>query len=140
MRLARPGGPFLVPAENANALVEVDPRTGATRMTKVGDYPHDATAVGPRIFTADEFGSTLSIVRDGRRVGQIPVDAQPGNVVAVGDRVAVVSVRSYTVELYDGRSDRPRGGGSQSAGLGPSHAALGPGRPAGHHGHARASP
>lgn len=124
--LARPGGPFLVPVEDAGALLEVDPRTGRTRSTEVGDYPHDATAVGPRRFTADEFGSTMSIVRDGRRVGQVPVDAQPGNVVAVGDQVAVISVRSYTVELYDATSDHPRGQGSQSAGLGPSHAVLGP--------------
>lgn len=124
--LARPGGPFLVPVESANSLLEVDPRTGATRTTKVGDYPHDATAVGERIFTADEFGSTMSVVRDGRRVGQVPVDAQPGNVVAVGDQVAVIAVRSYTVELYDATVDAPRGGGSQSAGLGPSHAVLGP--------------
>lgn len=124
--LARPGGPFLVPAQSADALVEVDPRTGAKRVTEVGRYPHDATAVGSRSFTADGVGSTLSVVRDGRRVGQVPVDAQPGGVVAVGDRVAVVSARSYTVELYDGTSDDPRGSGSRNAGLGPSHAALGP--------------
>lgn len=124
--LLRPGGPFLVPAEDVNRLVEVDPQTGVTRSTRVGEYPHDATAVSDRIFTADEFGSTMSIVRDGRRVGQVPVDAQPGNVVATGEKVAVISVRSYTVELYDATRDSPRGGGSQNAGLGPSHAALGP--------------
>jgi len=124
--VAGPGGPFLVGAESADALVEVDPRSGAKRVTAVGDFPHDATAVGERIFTADEFGSTMSVVRDGRRVGQVPVDAQPGNVVAVGDRVAVISVRAYTVELYDATSDEPRGLGSQSAGLGPSHAVPGP--------------
>ncbi len=56
--LARAGGPFLVPLEDADQLVEVDPRTGAKRATMVGDYPHDATAVGDRLFTADEFGST----------------------------------------------------------------------------------
>lgn len=124
--LARPGGPFLVPVEDANTVLEVDPETGRTRATEVGDHPHDAAAVGRRIFVGDEYGSTLSVVRGGRRVAQIPVDAQPGNVVAVGRQVAVVSVRAYTVELYDGTVDRPRGLGSQSAGLGPSHAALGP--------------
>ncbi len=124
--LAKPGGPFLVPVEDADQLVEIDPRTGSTRATTVGDYPHDATAVGDRIFTADEYGSTVSVVRDGRRVGQVPVDAQPGNVVAVDGRVAVVSVRAYTVELYGASVDAPRGQGGQSAGLGPSHAALGP--------------
>jgi DNA-binding beta-propeller fold protein YncE len=124
--LARPGGPFLVPAETANQLVEVDPRTGRTRSTPVGDHPHDATAVGPRIFTADEFGATMTVVRDGRVVGTMPVDVQPGGIAAAGDRVAIVSVRAYDVELYDGRSDRPRGLGAQSGGLGPSHVVVGP--------------
>jgi len=55
-----------------------------------------------------------------------PVDAQPGGVTAVGGQVAVIAVRAYTVELYDGSSDKPRGGGAQSAGLGPSHIAIGP--------------
>ncbi|MGI8623321.1 MAG: YncE family protein [Solirubrobacteraceae bacterium] len=123
--LARPGGPFLVPAETANALVEVDPRTGDARTTKVGDHPHDATAVGARVFTADEFGSTLSVVRGGRRLRSVPVDAQPGGVAAVDGKVAVVGVRAYTVELF-GATDDPRGGGGQSAGLGPSHVVVGP--------------
>ncbi len=124
--LARPGGPFLVPAETANALVEVDPRTGTTRETKVGDHPHDAAAIGDRLYTADEFGSTLSVVRGGRRRASVPVDAQPGGLAAVDGKVAVVAVRAYTVELYDGASDAPRGGGAQSGGLGPSHVVLGP--------------
>ena len=123
--LARPGGPFLVPVEPADALVEVG-TDGSTRQTAVGDNPHDATAVGNRIFVVDEFGSTLTVVRDGRVVGQVPVDAQPGGAARVGDQVAVIAVRAYTVELYDGRSDRPRGGGAQSAGLGPSHVVTGP--------------
>ena len=124
--LARPGGPFLVPVEPDDSLVRVSQDGGSERVP-VGDNPHDATEVGDRTFVVDEFGATMTVVRGGRVVGQVPVDAQPGGVVGVGNRVAVISVRAYTVELYDATSDRPRGGGSQSAGLGPSHVARGSG-------------
>ncbi len=126
VELAAPGGPFLVPVESADQLVQVDPRTGDAITTDVGDGPHDATKIGDRVFTADEFGATMSVVRDGKLVGQVPVDAQPGGVTAVGDQVAVIAVRAYTVELYDGDEDDPRGYGGQSAGLGPSHVVTGP--------------
>jgi len=49
-------------------------------------------------------------------------DARPGGVVAVGDKLAVISVRAYTIELYDPVT--LRGEGSQSVGLGPSHAVV----------------
>ncbi|WP_026910757.1 YncE family protein [Patulibacter minatonensis] len=124
--LAKPGGPFLVPVETADTLVTVDPATGRElSTTKVGNHPHDAAAVGDRIFTADEFGSTISVVRGGKLVGQVPADAQPGGIAAVGDQVALIAVRAYTVELFSA-SDRPRGTGAQSAGLGPSHVVTGP--------------
>ncbi len=121
LELAAPGGPVLVPAEDADALVEVDLPGGAARTTAVGDNPHDAAALGDRRATIDEFGSTLSVVRGGRRVRQVPVDAQPGGVVAVGGALAVISVRAYTVELFD---DELRPLGSQNAGYGPTHVAA----------------
>ena len=123
--LAAPGGPFLVPCEETDQLVEVDPGSGDTRQAKVGDNPHDATAIGPRRFTADEFGSTMTVVRDGRVRGTVPVDAQPGGIAALDGKLFVSAVRSYTIEQYSG-GDRPAGGGSQSAGLGPSHVVAGP--------------
>jgi DNA-binding beta-propeller fold protein YncE len=119
VQLAEPGGPFLVPAEATDELVEVDPRDGSTRATKVGDNPHDATWRDGTAWTADEFSSTVSEVRDGRTVRREPVDVQPGGIVALpGGRIAVVSVRAYTVELLDRRL-RPLG--SQNVGYGPSH-------------------
>lgn len=124
--LAAPGGPFLVPCEEADRLVEVDPRGGGARETKVGDNPHDATAIGPRRFTADEFGSTMTVVRSGRVVATVPVDAQPGGIAAVGGKLYVNGVRSYTIEEFTA-GDRPAGSGSQSSGLGPSHVVEGPG-------------
>ncbi len=119
LELAQPGGPVLVPAEEADALVAVDPSSGAATTTKAGDHPHDATFLDGRAYTVDEFGATLTEIRGGRRIRAAPVDAQPGGVVAVGDQLGVVSVRAYTFELFDPRT--LRGTGSQSAGLGPTH-------------------
>ena len=120
LQLAGPGGPVLVPSEPANELVEVSLPGGGLRATPVGKQPHDATAgEDGRIFTADERGSTISEVRDGRRIRTVPVDTQPGGIAAVGDRVAVVAVQAYTVELYDQRT--LQGQGARNAGLGPTH-------------------
>ncbi len=126
VQLAKPGGPFIVGAETADQLVTVS-LNGARRVTPVGSHPHDATQSGDRTYTADEFGGTMSIVRGGRQVGRVAVDAQPGGVAAVGDKIAIISVRAYTVELFPAGEDEPRGEGAQSAGLGPSHVVVGPG-------------
>ena len=123
--LAKPGGPFLVPAEEADELIEVSPDGKDVRETKVGDNPHDATMVGDRIFTADEFSSTMTVVRDGRVTGTAPTDAQPGGIATVGGKLYLNAVRSYTIEEYSA-GDEPRGAGSQSSGLGPSHVVVGP--------------
>ncbi len=118
LSLARSGGPFLVPLENADKLAEVSP-AGRVRLTSAGGHPHDAAAAGEDIYVGDEFGATLSVLRDGRLQRQVAVDVQPGGVAVVGDFVAVVSVRAYTLELLR-RSDLSRLG-AQNAGYGPSH-------------------
>jgi DNA-binding beta-propeller fold protein YncE len=118
--LARPGGPVLVPAEEADALVQVAlPQGERTETTKVGDFPHDAAFGGGRAYTADEFGSTITAVQDGEVVERAPVDAQPGGIFAVGDELGIVSVSAYTLTLVG--QDTLRGGGSQNAGSGPTH-------------------
>ena len=89
------------------------------RLTPAGGHPHDATAAGDRIYVGDEFGGTLSVLRDGKLERQVAVDVQPGGVAVTGDYVAVVSVRAYTLELLR-RSDLARLG-AQNAGYGPSH-------------------
>ena len=120
LELARPGGPVLVPAEEADALVRVSLPRGRTTTTPVGDFPHDAAFADGRAYTADEFGSTVTAVEDDERVGQAVVDVQPGSIVAVRDQLAVISVRAYTVTLLDRRT--LRAGSSQFAGSGPTHA------------------
>lgn len=123
LEIAGPGGPVLVPAEDADALVQVSLPDGRTlSTTEVGDFPHDAAFAGGRVYTADEFGSTVTAVEGGESVEQMPVDVQPGNVVVVGDQLAVVSVRAYTLTLLD--LETLSGGGSQFAGSGPTHAAV----------------
>lgn len=118
--LAEPGGPVLVPAEDANAVVEVSLPEGDTRITEVGENPHDVAFLDDRIYVGDEFSSTLSVVKSGRLVRQVPVDAQPGGVIALDDQVGIVSVRAYTLELFS-LEDRLQAQGSQNAGLGPTH-------------------
>jgi len=120
LSLAAPGGPFLVPMETADALAEVSPDGGAPRITKTGARPHDASAAADgTIYVGDEFGSAVSVLRDGRLVDTVGVDVQPGGVAVVGDSVAVVSVRAYTLDLIDRRTLRRVGG--TNAGYGPSH-------------------
>ncbi len=120
LALAKPGGPVLVPAEEADALVRVSLPGGRTQTTRVGDFPHSVAFANGRAFTVDEFGSTVTAVENGDRVRQTLVDAQPGGIVAVGDQLAVVSVRAYTLTLLDART--LQGGSSQFAGSGPTHA------------------
>lgn len=118
--VAEPGGPVLVPAEDANAVVEVSLPDGDTQVTEVGEHPHDIAFRQDRIYVGDEFSSTMSVVEDGRVVRQVPVDVQPGGVVALEDQVGIVSVRAYTLELFS-LEDRLQAQGSQNAGLGPTH-------------------
>ena len=118
--VAEPGGPVLVPAEDANAVVEVSLPDGDKRTTKVGENPHDVAFRQDRIYVGDEFSSTLSVVEGGRLVRQVPVDVQPGGVIALDDQVGIVSVRAYTLELFSLEGNL-RAQGSQNAGLGPTH-------------------
>ena len=120
LSLQRAGGPVLVPAEEADQLVSVALPGGAARVLPAGDNPHDVTALGDRIYVGDEFGSTVTVLEGGRVVETVPVDVQPGGMVAAGDQIGIVSVRAYTLELLD--PETLRLGGSQNAGRGPTHA------------------
>ena len=103
LRLAGPGGPVLVPAEDSNTLVTVSLPEGETTQTEVGEYPHDADAVASgRILVGDEFSGTLSVVDDGDVVHTFDDRDQPGGVVAARDDIAgVVDVGDFTVSTYD---------------------------------------
>jgi DNA-binding beta-propeller fold protein YncE len=126
LRLAKPGGPVLVPAESGDKLVEVFLPSGRTRTTTVGDGPHDADAgpAGDRAFVGDEFGSTLSVVERGRRIRQVPTPLQPGGVASFRDApvTAVVGVRERSVALYDADGNELA---REPAGVGPTHVEAG---------------
>jgi len=121
LRLAAPGGPMLVPAERADAIVEVTLPRGRMRSTRVGRFPHDAARARGRLFVGDELGHTMSVVEGGRRIATLAAPRQPGGVAATADRahVGVVGVRERAVEVYDASTLESRG--KVSVGIGPTH-------------------
>ena len=102
-RHLQPGDPgeVLVPAEQANALVRVDVRSGATRQIRVGEHPHDAALVAGRVVAGNEFGDSISIIEPGGAVRDVRTAAQPGGVAASGTLAAVVAVGRHVLETYD---------------------------------------
>jgi DNA-binding beta-propeller fold protein YncE len=122
LALAGPGGPVLVPAEDADALVRVSLPGGATTSVPTGREPHDAAEAGGRVFVADEFAHTLTVLEGDRPVMRVRTALQPGGVTPLdnGRQVAVVSVRERVVEVFDVASGRRTG--RAPAGVGPTHA------------------
>ncbi|MEN0012280.1 MAG: YncE family protein [Solirubrobacteraceae bacterium] len=125
-------GRFLVPLEGAATLASVpaagtaqgagnaSASTAPTSVT-VGDHPHNVLVVGRDTLVANEYGDSVTVIRDGKVRATVPVDVQPGGMADVGNgQVAVISVRAYTVELLD--LETLTTGPSQNAGYGPSHA------------------
>lgn len=121
LQLAAPGGPALVPAESANALVRVDlPGGQAQPPIFTGTEPHDAAqAQNGTIFVANELGGTVSALR-GERVQKVFTDAvQPAGVAPVGLSVGVLDVRKNDLTVYDAAALGIVGSGP--AGQGPTH-------------------
>lgn len=100
LQLAGPGGPVLVPQEDANALEVVSLPDGQTRSYPTGNSPHDATAVTGGYVAGDEFGRSFTTVLDGRSKTYDEVD-QPGGVIGYGDVFALVDVYSHTVSTWN---------------------------------------
>jgi DNA-binding beta-propeller fold protein YncE len=102
LQLAAPGGPVLVPAEDADSLVEVTLPDGATTVVPVGTYPHDAARVaGGQVLVGDERGGTLSVVTDGTVTQTLHSQTQPGGIAVIGDVAGVVDVAAFTLSSYD---------------------------------------
>lgn len=121
LKLARPGGPVLVPAEHADALVEVSLPAGRMRTVPVGDQPHDAAWARGRAFVGDERGHTVSVVQGGRRIRVLHAPVGPGGLTATagGARIAVVGVRERALQLIDPIALRSLG--TVNVGIGPTH-------------------
>ncbi|MDP9455910.1 MAG: YncE family protein [Actinomycetota bacterium] len=125
--LAGPGGPVLVPVERGDALVRVGlPGGEILSETTVGKFPHDAAA-GPdgRIFVANEFGDTLSVIEGDEVVETIDAPRQPGGVaVTESGLVGVIGVSALDLEVFDGETLESLG--RVEAGEGPTHLSAGP--------------
>jgi DNA-binding beta-propeller fold protein YncE len=119
--LAAPGGPVLVPAERSNSLAQVSLPDGAVLSnTPVGRFPHNAAAGAGRVFVVNEFGSTMSVIEDGRVIETVPTPLQPGGVaVTPSGLVGVIGVRGLALQVYDAKTLRPVG--LLDAGAGPTH-------------------
>jgi DNA-binding beta-propeller fold protein YncE len=121
LQLAAPGGPVLVPVESANALVRVELPSGrADPPITVGTGPHDATQVQNGIvFVTNEFGGSVTALRDDTVVKDFGGSVQPGGLAAVGDLVGVIDVRQNDLTVYDAAALTVVG--SVAAGTGPTH-------------------
>ena len=123
LQVTSAGGTVLVPNEAADTVLELDLVTGATRSTPVGHVPHDAAgAPDGDLLVGDEFGGSLTVVRDGRVVHTFDDLRQPGGVVAAGGLALVVDVGDFTVSAYD--LTRMVRTGRLPAGAGPTHGVL----------------
>jgi len=101
LQLAGPGGPVLVPSEGSDTLVTVSLPSGEAAEVPVGDFPHDATADGGRIFVANELGNTISVVEGGGVTETLESPIQPGGIVASGGYLAVIAVAERVLAVYD---------------------------------------
>ena len=120
LALARPGGPVLVPAEDADKLVAVSLPDGRIQATRVGRQPHAAVASGGRFFVGNERGRSVSVLEHGRELRRLEAPVGPGGLAATrGGVVAVVGVRERAIEAFDASTLAFRG--RIPVGLGPTH-------------------
>ncbi len=121
LQLVPGGGLALVPGEDSDVVAQVELSTGEVRaQSTVGRQPHDAAAIGGRVFVADELGGSASVVNgDGTAGPRIPGPVQPGGVAAAGERVGLVDVRGAQLFVYEAATARPLG--QLPAGAGPTH-------------------
>lgn len=124
LQLAGPGGPLLVPVEDADVLIRVALPDGTTKTTSVGTQPHDAAGVdGGRVVVGDEFSKQISILDVQGKVERTVDDlVQPGGIVGAGPTVAVVDVGGFTLSTYDVATGTRTG--RVPAGEGPTHGVL----------------
>ena len=124
LALAAPGGPVLVPAEDADALLRVALPGGALDRAPTGREPHDAAAAGGRVFVGRRVrahGSRCSRATGSSR--RVRTALQPGGVTPLdrGRQVAVVAVKRTRRRDLSTCATGERTGRA-AAGVGPTHA------------------
>ncbi|MGA7397712.1 MAG: YncE family protein [Solirubrobacterales bacterium] len=117
----KPGGNLVaVPAESANTVFEISPDRGVVNRVATGEHPHDAAFADGKLFSANEFGDTISVIEDGEDVATLPAPVQPGGIASVEDRyLAVIAVSERVLTVYDARTNEELG--ETPAGTGPTH-------------------
>lgn len=126
LSLARPGGPVLVPIEQADELVKADLRGRGSTAIPVGDHPHDAVAVGSRTFVGDEFSDDITVVDRGRATATIDAPVQPGGLAVTDGYLVVVAVAERVLAVYDATTLAKVA--ELDAGDGPTHVVAADGR------------
>ncbi|MGI8647410.1 MAG: YncE family protein [Mycobacteriales bacterium] len=121
LQLRGPGGPVIVPAESADAVLEVSLPSGTiSPPVHVGKSPHDATATSSgTLVVGNEFGGTVSVVESGTVTHTFGDATQPGGLAAVGDTVGMIDVSENTLTIYDIK--RLQQLAELPAGRGPTH-------------------
>lgn len=121
LQLAAPGGPVLVPVEEADRLLRVDlPDGRIVADTPAGDFPHDATAAANGlVHVADEFGGSVTVLDGDRLVRRFDEPTQPGGIAAAGNLVGLIDVAESTLTIYDAAAGERLA--TVPAGDGPTH-------------------
>lgn len=120
LQLAATGAQVLVPGEDTDTLAVVELPSGRLRSTvRVGRQPHDATPAAGRYWVAEEFASSVGVVRGGRVEATLGGPVQPGGIAATDGVVAAVDVRGNRLELYDAATAHRIG--ALAVGQGPTH-------------------
>ncbi len=116
-----PGGlNVIVPIESANKIREIRPDRPIGPEIATGEHPHDATSAQGKLFIADEFGDTVSVIKGDEVVQTLPAPAQPGGIAATENRyISVITVAERVLQVYD--ADTGEELGQIPAGTGPTH-------------------
>ncbi len=115
-----PAGVVAVPAESANSVFEISAKRGVEEEVPAGEHPHDAAFADGKLFSADEFADTVSVIKDGEVAESLPAPVQPGGITAVEDRyLALIAVSERVLQVYDARTSEALG--EVPAGTGPTH-------------------
>jgi DNA-binding beta-propeller fold protein YncE len=118
--LSPDGRRVLVPAESANELFEIPNGPGRVIRVATGEHPHDAVSADGKVFVADEFGDTVTVLGGNRVLETLPAPEQPGGIAAVGNRyVVVATVAERVLRVYDAATGEVLG--ETGAGVGPTH-------------------
>jgi len=123
LELVPGGGAVLVPGEDTDVLATVALPSGEVVARAASRrQPHDVAVLanGDR-YLADEFGSSVSLVRGDRVVKTFPGLLQPGGAEGNGDVGTVVDVRARLLHVYRDEQEVA----VLPAGAGPTHALAG---------------